>query len=93
MESTLTRAAHGELSSNCCPPAVGRVEAASYTATEFSWEGNDECDRASGRGWAALKAVGSLHGHIYFHLGDDSDCHAVRDDAESQHGTPNVPRR
>ncbi len=60
---------------------------------EFSWEGNDDCDAASGRGWAALKADGSLHGHIYFHLGDDSDFHAVRDDAESQRGTPNVPRR
>ena len=57
---------------------------------EFSWEGNDDCDRASGRGWAALKADGSLHGHIYFHLGDDSDFHAVRHDAETQHGTPNV---
>jgi hypothetical protein len=58
---------------------------------EFSWEGNDDCDPACGRGWAALKADGSLHGHIYFHLGDDSDFHAVHDDAESQRGTPNVP--
>ena len=33
---------------------------------EFSWEGNDDCDPACGRGWAALKADGSLHGHIYF---------------------------
>ena len=44
---------------------------------EFSWEGNDDCDRASGRGWAALKADRSLHGHIYFHLGDGSGFHGV----------------
>lgn len=41
-------------------------------AVEFSWSGNDECDPASGRGWASLQKDGSLIGHIYFHLGDDS---------------------
>ena len=39
---------------------------------EFSWEGNDECDPASGRGWAVLEKDGSLCGRIFFHLGDDS---------------------
>ena len=33
---------------------------------EFSWDGNDECDPASGRGWAALQSDGSVAGHIYF---------------------------
>jgi hypothetical protein len=61
-----------------------------YPGVNFSWEGSDDCDPASGRGWAALKADGSRHGHIYFHLGDDSDFHAVRHDAESQRGTPKV---
>jgi hypothetical protein len=37
---------------------------------EFSWEGNDECDPASGRGWAVLEEDGSLCGRIFFHLGD-----------------------
>jgi hypothetical protein len=37
---------------------------------EFTWEGNDESDPASGRGWAALEEDGSLRGHIHFHLGD-----------------------
>ena len=46
---------------------------------EFSWEGNDECDQASGRGWAALQADGSLDGHIYFHLGEDSAFRAERE--------------
>jgi hypothetical protein len=45
---------------------------------EFTWEGSDECDPASGRGWAALEEDGSLRGHIYFHLGDDSGFRAVR---------------
>src|ERR687897_198417 len=45
---------------------------------EFTWEGNDESDPVSGRGWAALEEDGSLRGHIYFHLGDDSGFRAVR---------------
>jgi hypothetical protein len=44
---------------------------------EFSWEGNDEGDRASGRGWAELDVDGSLGGHIYFHAGDDSGFRAI----------------
>ncbi len=48
---------------------------------EFTWEGNDESDPASGRGWAALDEDGSLRGHIYFHLGDDSGFRAVRAEA------------
>jgi hypothetical protein len=39
---------------------------------EFSWQGSDEGDEVSGRGWAALNADGTLEGHIYFHLGSDS---------------------
>jgi hypothetical protein len=45
---------------------------------EFSWEGNDECDPASGRGWAVLEEDGSLRGRVFFHLGDDSGFTAVR---------------
>jgi len=32
----------------------------------------------SGRGWAALQPDGTLEGHIYFHLGDDSAFRAER---------------
>ncbi len=46
---------------------------------EFSWEGNDECEPASGRGWAVLHEDGSLHGRVFFHLGDDSGFTAVRE--------------
>jgi hypothetical protein len=37
----------------------------------FSWEGEDEMDPVSGRGWALIKD-GQLQGRIYFHEGDDS---------------------
>ena len=43
---------------------------------EFSWEGNDEMDPASGRGWAILTSDGALEGHFYFHMGDDSSFRA-----------------
>jgi hypothetical protein len=46
---------------------------------EFSWEGQNECDRASGRGWAALSDDGSLTGRMFLHLSDDSGFRAVRE--------------
>lgn len=45
---------------------------------EFSWQGFDEDTEASGRGWVKLKSDGTLDGHIYFHLGDDSWFRAER---------------
>jgi hypothetical protein len=39
---------------------------------EFSWEGHDENDPVSGRGWATLGIAGRLVGHIYIHNGDES---------------------
>jgi uncharacterized protein YndB with AHSA1/START domain len=45
---------------------------------EFTWEGDDEGDARSGRGWAELQTDGSLRGHFFFHLGDDSGFVAVR---------------
>ena len=46
---------------------------------EFSWEGNDESDPASGGGWATLSPDGSLEGRIFFHMGDDSSFRAAPD--------------
>lgn len=46
-------------------------------AIEFSFEGNDEGDRTSGRGWAELTSD-TLRGHVYFHDGDDSSFRATR---------------
>ncbi len=44
---------------------------------EFSWEGFDEGDSVSGRGWAILDGD-KLKGRIYFHMGDDSSFVSVR---------------
>jgi hypothetical protein len=50
-------------------------------AVEFTWDGTDEGDRVSGRGWARLEEDGSLRGHLLFHAGDDSGFRAVADHA------------
>ena len=39
---------------------------------EFSWEGVDEGDQRSGRGWVEVGTAGRLVGHFFFHNGDDS---------------------
>src|SRR4051794_33633522 len=57
---------------------IRRVERDGAPAFEFSWEGNDECDAATGRGWATLDGDGSLTGRIYIHGADDSAFRAVR---------------
>jgi hypothetical protein len=44
---------------------------------EFSWEGQDELDPASGRGWAVIENE-ELRGRIFFHMGDDSGFEAKR---------------
>jgi hypothetical protein len=45
---------------------------------EFTWEGADDCDPATGHGWAVLTDADTLDGRIFFHLGDDSGFQAVR---------------
>ena len=44
---------------------------------EFSWEGEDEMDPVSGRGWAII-ADGQLQGRRSFHEGDASGFTAER---------------
>lgn len=39
---------------------------------EFTWEGNDECDLASGSGWVRIKEKDILEGEFRFHYGDSS---------------------
>jgi hypothetical protein len=43
---------------------------------EFTWEGVDEGDQVSGRGWASLVDEETIEGHLFFHLGDDSSFRA-----------------
>jgi hypothetical protein len=49
-------------------------------AVEWSWDGNDDQDALSGRGWAVLKGD-ALHGMIFIHSGDDSEFEAERAEA------------
>ena len=49
-----------------------------HPGVEFSWEGFDEGDHTTGRGWAAVEDDGTLRGHLFFHLGDDSGFRAER---------------
>jgi hypothetical protein len=44
----------------------------------FSWDGEDEMDPVSGRGWAIINEDGQLVGRLYFHDGDDSGFTAER---------------
>ena len=44
----------------------------------FSWEGNDECDPASGCGWCRLRDENTIEGSIKLHLGDNSTFLAER---------------
>jgi hypothetical protein len=46
---------------------------------EFTWEGDDEGDPCSGRGWAQVESDGALRGHFLFHTGDESGFRAVRE--------------
>lgn len=58
-------------------------------AVEFSFEGMDEMDPCSGRGWAALNE-GKLDGKILFHRGDESGFVAERErSTERSHATSN----
>lgn len=54
------------------------IEYADGDKFEFTWEGNDECDLASGSGWCRLKGKDSLEGEFRFHEGDDSTFVATR---------------
>ncbi len=59
---------------------------------DFTWDGNDECDPASGRGWVKLQKDGSLTGHIYFHQGDDSGFKAIPVEDDAQPAAKASPR-
>lgn len=70
-------------------------ELAEGQRVQFSWMGNDEMDPVFGRGWAVLRN-GELHGHLYFHLGDDSSFRAVsssRSNPTVETDAPQAPRR
>jgi len=45
---------------------------------KFTWDGNDECDEASGSGWLKSQDKDTLEGYIKFHQGDSSTLLANR---------------
>jgi hypothetical protein len=40
-------------------------------AVEFTWDGSDEMEPATGHGWAEIRADGSLEGEVSLEGGDD----------------------
>ena len=52
-------------------------------AIEWTWEGMDEMDPCTGRGWAVLEGD-ELHGMIFFHQGDESSFVARRAKAQKR---------
>ena len=47
-------------------------------SVEFSWEGQDEMDDVSGRGWVTIESDNLLKGKLFFHGGDESGFVAKR---------------
>jgi hypothetical protein len=52
------------------------VERDGRIGVEFTWEGVDEGDQVSGRGWASLVDDETIDGHLFFHNGEDSSFRA-----------------
>ena len=59
----------GEFALDCLTGSIhGRCEG---DAVEFTWDGSDEMEPATGHGWAEIRANGSLQGEISLEGGDD----------------------
>jgi SRSO17 transposase len=54
------------------------VQTADGDRFEFTWDGNDECDPASGSGWLEMEGKNKLEGAIKIHHGDSSTLAAER---------------
>ncbi len=59
------------------------TERGGQPAIEWTWEGMDEMDPCTGRGWAVLGGD-ELHGMIFFHQGDESGFVAKRAKAQKR---------
>ena len=59
----------GEFALDCLTGSIhGRCEG---DAVEFTWDGSDEMEPATGHGWAEIRADGSLQGELSLECGDD----------------------
>ncbi len=63
----------GEFAFGCVTGAIAGAGDAAATAVDFTWNGNDEMDDASGDGWAELQSDGSITGQISFDRGDEAN--------------------
>ena len=54
------------------------VKTADGDRFEFTWDGNDECDEASGSGWLEMESRNKLEGKLKIHHGDSSTLAAER---------------
>jgi hypothetical protein len=61
----------GEFAFGCVTGAIHGAD--DSDDVEFSWNGNDEMDPASGDGWVELQPDGSIIGQICFDGGDEAD--------------------
>jgi hypothetical protein len=61
-----------------------QTERGGKPAVEWSWDGNDEMEPASGRGWVTLQDDDTLKGKLFFNRGDSSGFTAKKkpDDAK-----------
>jgi hypothetical protein len=76
---TLSRDGSGEMSFVAAEVGLDYrvVERDGQPAIECSFDGSDEGDRISGRGWAVLESD-ALHGRVFIHQGDESSFVARR---------------
>jgi hypothetical protein len=51
---------------------------------DFTWEGCDECDKASGDGWMKIKEDETGEGEIRFHGGDKSTFWAKKKESKNE---------
>ena len=67
----------GEFVFGCVCGSIHGAGGAQADCEQFSWEGNDEMDPASGDGWAEIQPDGSIKGQICFLNGDEAEFAAV----------------
>jgi len=62
-------------------------------AVEWSWEGNDESDPATGRGWVILEGNRTITGRIFIHQGEDSSFRAEKKTGRRRSSGPHELKR
>ena len=74
---TLQKGGSGAIHFGCVDAQLDWRYDATLDRVDFTFEGSDEGDQVSGRGWAKIEAK-ELVGQIIFHLGDESGFRAQK---------------